>query len=236
MRAPLALLVIVALGGIAGANPGPGTPRPMSEAARHYFDRGAADYEAGAYAEAIEAFERGQHLDAHPDFLYGLAQAYRKQGDCARAISLYQAFLATRPPDEEADRARANLERCPLVPSPAPPPPPPVESPRDLDLAGAALAGGGLIGVGVGTTYLVLADRNVSRANSATLLAEREKLAATGSRERWIGAVCIAGGGALVVGAAVRYVLRRRAGHASNRTISVAPAPAALAVTWGGAF
>jgi tetratricopeptide (TPR) repeat protein len=211
----------------------------MSDAARPFFDRGAAAYDAGAYGEAIEAFEHGQHLDAHPDFLYALAQAYRKQGDCAHAIALYQAFLATRPPDDEADRARANLERCPLSPPPAPPaaaPAPLVEPPRYLDMTGAVLAASGLIGVGVGTTYLILADRNNSRANHATTLAELEKLAATGSRERWIGALCVAGGGALVAGAVVRYALRRRAGDASKRAVWVAPAPTAVTVLWGGTF
>jgi tetratricopeptide (TPR) repeat protein len=240
MRAVLAVLVIVALGGMARANPEHAAARPMSESARPYFDRGAAAYQAGAYAEAIEAFEHGQRIDSHPDFLYALAQAYRKHGDCARAISLYQAFLATRPPDEEAERARANLERCPLSPlppaAPVAAPPASAEAPGYVDTTGVVLAGTGLVSAAVGATYLVLADQNISRANNATTLGALEKLGAAGSRDRWIGGLCLAGGGALVVGAAVRYALRRRERPASRRTISIAPAPAAVAITWGGAF
>ena len=242
MKTSLALLLITSLCDIAGANPEPAAPRPMSAAARPYFERGAARYEAGAYAEAIEAFETGRRLDSHPDFLYAEAQAYRRSGDCPRAIALYQSFLATHPPEEEAERARANLERCPLNPPPASPQAPPqTESPWYTDVTGGALAAAGVIAVGVGATYLVLGDHDIQDANhtgtmQGATLAQIERLASSGSRDRQIGGWSLAGGGALLAGAVVRYALHRRSGGATGSALRVMPAARGAAVSWGGIF
>lgn len=246
MRAPLALLVITVLCPLAGAEPQAASPREMSAAARPYYERGAARYEAGDYTEAIEAFEHGRRLDPHPDFLYAEAQAYRKAGDCARAISLYQSFLATHPPDEEAERARANLERCPLRPAPAAaqpplPPAPPADAPWYTDVTGDVLAATGVIAVSVGATYLVMGDHDIRDANNAAAssdatLAQVQRLASSGSRERQIGGWTIAGGGALLVGAIARYALHRRSGSATGTALRVLPAPGGASVSWGGKF
>jgi tetratricopeptide (TPR) repeat protein len=243
MKASLALLLIPLLCDLAGANPEP-APRAMSAAARPYFERGAASYAAGAYAEAIEAFEQGRRLDSHPDFLYAEAQAYRRSGDCTRAISLYQSFLATHPPEEEAERARANMERCPLTAPPASPevaPHVPAPSPWYTDVTGGVLAAAGAIAVGVGATYLVMGDHNIQDANHSasvpgTKLAEIERLASSGSRDRQIGGWSIAAGGALVAGAVVRYALHRRSGGATASALRVLPAAGGAAVSWGGKF
>jgi tetratricopeptide (TPR) repeat protein len=240
MKTSLALLLIPLLCDIAGANPEPAAPRAMSAAARPYFESGAARYEAGDYAAAIEAFDKGRRLDPHPDFLYAEAQAYRRSGDCTRAISLYQSFLATHPPEEEAERARANMERCPLNPPPAQPPPQ-TESPWYTDATGGVLAAAGVVAVGVGATYLVLGDHNIQDANHAAnmpgaTLAQIERLASSGSRDRQIGGWSIAGGGALLVGAAVRYALHRRSGGATGSALRVTPAAGGAAVSWGGVF
>jgi len=222
----------------------------MSTAARPYFERGAARYEAGEYAEAIEAFENGRRLDSHPDFLYAEAQAYRKSGDCTRAISLYQSFLAIHPPEEEAERARANMERCPLNPPPAlpaaaphapAPAPPQTESPWYTDVTGGVLAATGVIAVSVGATYLVMGDHNIRDANHAAAmpgatLAQIERLASDGARDRQIGGWSIAGGGALLVGAVVSYALHRRSGGATGSALLVTPAARGAAVSWRGNF
>ncbi|TMQ02483.1 MAG: tetratricopeptide repeat-containing protein [Deltaproteobacteria bacterium] len=277
MRVGLAAIVMLGLAGAAQADPAKAV-RPMSESARPYFDRGAAAYAAGDYAEAIDVFERGQRLDAHPDFLYALAQAYRKQGDCVRAIALYQAFLATRPPDDEASRARANLERCPLAPAepnpanprpvnppPANPPanPRPVNPPPSLgsttasssagpnretpspapqvepwyaDVTGGVLAGAGVLGLGVGTTYLILSDKNLARANQGPVLGDAERLTDSASRDRQIGAWCLVGGGALAVGAIARYALHRRSSAAADRTVWLRRTGDGVVVSWGGGW
>jgi tetratricopeptide (TPR) repeat protein len=84
----------------------------MLQTAERHFRRGAALYDAGKLDRALEEFERGQRAGPHPDFLYAMAQVHRRKGNCAQAIRLYVDFLASGPPRAEAERARANVERC----------------------------------------------------------------------------------------------------------------------------
>jgi tetratricopeptide (TPR) repeat protein len=244
-------LVPLLVAASAGAHAQPSAASPMSDEARAYLDRGEALYKAGEYVRAIAEFDAGQRIEAHPDFHYAKGQAYRKLGDCPRAVASYQAFLATRPPEEEAARAHANIERCPVSPpqeAPAQPAqqqqqeqPSPPRAAWYRDRLGGVLAGAGTLGLAVGTTYLVLGDRSVRSANAAGSLAQLEELGATARRERTSGAVCLAVGGALAVGAAVRYALvgrRERASSASRsaRAISLSPQPSAIVLSWGGWF
>jgi tetratricopeptide (TPR) repeat protein len=127
MRHCLASLVVIAMlvPALAAAQ-----PRPMTAAAQHELERGRALFEAKQYAAAISAFDAGFAIDPHPDFLYGKAQAQRLGGDCRSALATYDAFLATKPPDKEARKARLNIERCAQVlaastPLPARTDPPP---------------------------------------------------------------------------------------------------------------
>src|ERR1051326_6795982 len=107
-------------------------PAMMSGEARAHFDRGRELYDAGSYADAIAELSAGRELDPHPDFLYALAQAYRKLGDCAHAVAHYNAFLATHPPDAEAARVRANIARCPVIAPTVTTPPPSEREQREV--------------------------------------------------------------------------------------------------------
>jgi hypothetical protein len=87
----------------------------------------------------------------------------------------------------------------------------------------------------------MLGERTVRSANDAGTLKQVEELGARAGRERTIGAVCLAAGGALVAGAAIRYVLvgrteRSSPASRSASTISLSPRPGAIAVSWGGWF
>jgi tetratricopeptide (TPR) repeat protein len=73
---------------------------------------GLERYERGNLVGAIEAFERGFAHEPRPVFLFAIAQAHRKRGDCARARSAYDAFLATRPSEAQATAAREQRGRC----------------------------------------------------------------------------------------------------------------------------
>jgi tetratricopeptide (TPR) repeat protein len=261
MRLLCVALVMLGLAASGRADTPVAVSRPMNAEARVYFDRGAAHYESGAYAQAIDAFERGRRIDAHPDFLYALAQAHRKRGDCAAAIPLYQAFLATQPPEEEARRAQANLERCPRAAAPlatepsfAMPPPalatsPPVATPEPpataepvgpawyADVTGGVLMGAGLIGAGVGTTYLVLGELNARRANRPSNdKIEHDHFAALASRDREIGGWTLAAGGALWLGGVIRYAWHGRAARPASRTVGATAQSTGVVAWWGGAF
>jgi tetratricopeptide (TPR) repeat protein len=232
----------------------------MSAEARVHFDRGRALYDAGSYDEAIVELTAGHDLDPNPDFLYALGQAYRKLGDCAHAVASYRAFLATQPPEGEAAKVRANIARCPVTPpsvTSAPSPSEPVQIPERTpatpsrtdaprsrtdepahrrpfytDTTGDLLAAGGLAGLGVGVTYLVLGDRDTRAANAAPTIARLQELSATAGHERTIGVICTIAGGAFTAGAIVRYVMASR----RDPGLSIALTPGSVSVVWSGRF
>jgi tetratricopeptide (TPR) repeat protein len=243
-----ALVIVLVLAASAHAE-------PMSAEARAHFDRGRALYDAGSYAEAIAELTAGRELDPNPDFFYALGQAYRKLGDCAHAVENYRAFLATRPPEAEAERVEANLARCPILPTPTPAPPTPTPTPAPTptpmpvpmpmpmpaadsslrrpfyrDVVGGVLAAGALAGTGTGGTLLILGERDARAANAAPALARFQQLSATARRERTIGAISIVAGGALAAGAVVRYIMAAR----RDPAVSIALTHDSIAVVWSG--
>jgi tetratricopeptide (TPR) repeat protein len=144
-----AIAIAVLVPALAGAQPRP--TRPVSATAKRELERGLALFEARDYAAAIGAFDAGYAIDPHPDFLYAKAQAQRIGGDCRGALATYDAFLARKPPEKEAARAKANMARCtellavsappiavlapePPAPAPASPPPAPAPAPAPASM------------------------------------------------------------------------------------------------------
>lgn len=105
------------------------TPRaapPTSEAVRLY-DEGLRHFRAGSYDRAIALLLEAYEQAPIPALLYDLAQAYRLAGDCVRARSAYQRFLATGPTGRARALAEARIgelgqctDRPPEVKAPAP--------------------------------------------------------------------------------------------------------------------
>jgi tetratricopeptide (TPR) repeat protein len=197
--------------------------------AQELLDRGLRSYAVGEYRAAIDSFRAGYRLEARPDFLYALAQAQRMSGDCRSAVAAYRAFLRTAPPDKAQVSARQNLERCeqqlaaaprpataspPATAAPAPLAPPPAEHLRRAwyrDPAGDVLGALGLAVVGIGGALWGVGEAGVQAANQSS----RYDQFANGpqaERERTVGIVGVALGGALLVGAGARWiwVARRR--------------------------
>ncbi len=212
---------------------------------------GLERYEAGDFAGAVAAFRAGNALDPRPQFLFAIAQAERRRGDCGEAIVYYEQFLASSPPEGQAVAAREQRDRCeralgaahPAAPTPPPepapeaerelpPPPPPrlVETPPWWsDRVTVALAGGaGVLALG-GAVSFALAGAAADDAAAATtydLHAERERAARL--RER-IGVVALVGAAGLG-GVATWRILRGR-----RRAIEIAPGPGA-GIAIGGAW
>jgi tetratricopeptide (TPR) repeat protein len=201
-------------------------PRPMVETARKELDRARALFDAGDYRGAIAALDAGFAIDPHPDFLYAKGQAQRKLGDCPGALASFRAFLASDPPARAAEAARTNIERCQEAapePQPAAPtgPPagadvtaatadtkPPTPPPWYRDGIGGALAGGSAVALGIGVTFLVLADRHVDGTLEADGLEDYESERSLVTRNRTIGAISLAAAGALAGAAIFRYATR----------------------------
>jgi len=228
-----ALVIVLVLAASASAG-------PMSADARAHFDRGRALYDAGQYAEAIAELTAGRAIDPNADFEYALGQAYRKLGDCEHAVAHYRAFLASQPPEAEAERVEANLARCPLV---APLPPTPTPTPTSMlrvdspprprfyrDVTGGVLAAGALAAAGTGVTLLILGEHNARASYAAPTLARLQQLSATAGRERTIGALSVVAAGGLAVGAAVRYIMAAR----RDPAVSVTVTHDSIAVVWSG--
>src|SRR5687768_13103854 len=66
------------------------------QAARR-LEAATTHYTAGRYSEAIAELHAAYQTDPQPEYLFGIAQAYRFAGDCERAIEGYGVYLRTGP-------------------------------------------------------------------------------------------------------------------------------------------
>jgi hypothetical protein len=89
----------------------------MTAEARALYDTGMSSYSARAFAEAAQAFHAAYALDPRREILFAEAQATRLSGDCATAVPLYQAFLASAPPPQQIEATELALARCREVPT-----------------------------------------------------------------------------------------------------------------------
>ena len=115
-RALLAGALVAALAGAAHAD--------GKADAKLYHARGRAAFDAGQYEQAIAQFELAYKAYPAPEFLFNLAQVYRKLWRC-EARTYLERFLATKPDAREEAAARkilAEVEpKCPLAAEPQPP-------------------------------------------------------------------------------------------------------------------
>ncbi len=194
-------------------------------------ERAEAAFEAGRWEEAADAFGEAFAADPDPKYVYAQAQAERLGGDCARAIELYDRFLALDPPAKPAEDARTNRERCRQEierakpsPPPAPPPPPPPhasdvgpvdESPRQprawhRDPLGGALVGGGLVVTAIGAGLIgggVALDRSAADAPMEGAF-ERDRDRSVTMHRAGIALTAI--GTAVVIGGVIRWIVVAR--------------------------
>jgi tetratricopeptide (TPR) repeat protein len=214
-------------------SPARAEPRPIGAAAKKELDRARALFDAGDYTGAVAAIDAGFAIDPHPDFLYARGQAQRKLGDCTGAVASFRAFLASSPPERAAEAARTNIERCeaaaaaqPLAPRPPPSggelgattTPPPAETPPWYrDAVSGFLAAGSAVALGAGVTFFLIADGHVDRTRDADVLDDYESERSAVTRNRTIGAISLAVGGALAAGAVLRYATRPGRSRATVR-------------------
>lgn len=198
---------------------GQSAAQPMRAEAKARYDAGMAHYRARRYREAIGDFQAAAEIDPRREILFAEAQATRLAGDCPRAVTLYERFLATRPPPQQVEATRIALDRCrtvnPIPAAPAPvlldrPPPPSTPSPRPWyrDPWGALFVAGGAA-VLVPATILFATSFGAARdARSAAIYGSHgEQYEAARRRWKW-------GLGGMVLGVAL-------AGVGATRIVSV---------------
>jgi tetratricopeptide (TPR) repeat protein len=195
------------------------------------------------YDKAIAELQQAYVLDPKPEYLYAIAQAFRLAGDCTKAIRAYEQYLKTNPVASEAEKARANIERCKTAPPPPPPPPntppppavvqppPPVPQPPagksgtaswTRDYVGHVLLGGGVVLGAVGTAMFLSGGSTIDSINASPtydIYASRQAdLDGARLRQR-LGVGAMITGGLLVIGGVMHY--RISSGGARTLTASV---------------
>jgi hypothetical protein len=61
------------------------------------YDKAKIQYDLGHWKQAIELWVQAYETYNAPEFLFNIAQAYRQDGNCERALFFYRRYLATRP-------------------------------------------------------------------------------------------------------------------------------------------
>lgn len=195
-------------------------------------EQGLSLYEAGEYMQAGAAFARAYELAPSPDLLFAWAQATRLTGDCAKAISLYQRFVATDPPQAQVDAANQHVVRCRGTLAAAGDPSTtascedepadrpaidltrtgPVDRRRWLpdDRLGHALAGAGGLGFATAAGLFISARQHATVADSESSYEAFDRHHDAATRQRTGAAVALGTGVALGVAAIVRYTIVRR--------------------------
>lgn len=153
------ILVIIALFSFAHAQ------ESTDQRARELYENGAILYEEGRYEDAVAAFEEAYRLSNRPALLFNIANAQERCGRWSDALDVLSRYRAYAPAAEREtlDRRISNLERRIAEAKEAPPPPVVVEAPKPvaappptassatlLRPLPLAIAGAGVLSLGVG--------------------------------------------------------------------------------------
>lgn len=134
-------------------------------------------------------------------------------------IAACEAVLA-EPAVNHPEPARVPVAAPPPPPRPAPATPPPAvavavvaepgATPWYADRVGGTLTGAGVVGIGVGATFLVLASRSERRAKTAVFRDDFVHALDEATQRRRIGAVALSAGAGLAAAGIAVYVFRDR--------------------------
>lgn len=226
-------VVVLVLGLALGAQPAAAAPqKPEAKAA---FDRGVKAYTAGDYEAASAALDESFAIEQDPETLFAWAQAERKLDHCDRAIALWEKLAAFDLPAENKTAITQKVAECndvlakqkpvepvkPVEPevvepiTPVTPVEPPTEHPgspsRWKNPVGLSLLGLGVVGLGVGTVFIIQAHAADKKKDDAAtydeFLDQRDKASSKGR----IGVIGLAAGGVLV-GAGLAWIMTRPSG------------------------
>jgi tetratricopeptide (TPR) repeat protein len=150
--------------------------------AKALYEQGLKSYNLAEYPDAIKAWKEAYSLSKKSILLFNIAQAYRLDGDCKKALTFYDSYQREEPNPKNQDELDSALALCvkagptkpvesePKVTKPSPATTPVVEKPKtevaevttpeqpDVPEDTPESSGGGLrkIGIGVGAAGVVL--------------------------------------------------------------------------------
>ncbi|MBA3540950.1 MAG: hypothetical protein H0T79_15165 [Deltaproteobacteria bacterium] len=210
---------------------------PKSAQAKAAYTKGLKAYNAKHYAAASVALGESYGLEADRDTLIVWAQAERQLGRCENAIELYDRLLALNLFDDKVGWLQTQRAECKVILDaanqaahpiePARPPdvvvePPPTAAlegrPWWKDPLGDTLAGGGLVGLGVGIGFLVSARAADTSKAAATNYFEFTAQHDRAERNGRIGVIAATAGVVLLTAAVVRYATRDDGSHRATLT------------------
>ena len=107
MRSPVRCALLVALALMLSA-PARGADKSKRDYAAWYYEA-VGLYKAGAYGEALVAYEKAYSLSRVPEPLYGIARCHHQLGEYASAVRRYDEFLELAPEHEGVPKATRYL-------------------------------------------------------------------------------------------------------------------------------
>lgn len=172
----------------------------LSAAAKARLETGLVRYNAGQFEAAIDEIEAAYEIDADPSLLFTWAQAERLAGRCDSAVPRYRRFIASRPSTAAIELANNGIGLCAAKAARD-------GGPRAADgrrpwyqnpVGGAVVAG--VLGLGVGTGFLIAASGTRDRADRAPTSDAFERELDRATTQRRIGATFLVVGAGLVGG------------------------------------
>ncbi len=105
----------------APAKPKPKTEKEKKEAAKKFFEDAQAKFAAGEFAAAHDLYKQADELIPGAVPKFKMAESLDKAGDVEAAITSYQAFLDSKPPEdknkERIDAAKARIAALQTAPA-----------------------------------------------------------------------------------------------------------------------
>jgi tetratricopeptide (TPR) repeat protein len=218
-----------------------------AESAEELFDEGQRAYDAGDYARAVDRWEASYQLSKEPGLLFNIAQAYRRAGNCTRALSSYRQFVAFDPTSDRrglADELVSELEPNCGSPQAAPIKPPDTkrtvitDAGRGFRVAGFVTASGGAAIVVTGLLFgrrasAIGDDVSAACTPSCDWSAQRDH-DARGRRYATIGYTLDGIGLAAVATGAFLYVLGKR--NSAVMTVVPHAHEGGVGISWSGSW
>ena len=237
------------------------TGAPNVAAARRHYDKARADYEQGAYREAIAELDAAHALDpSAKDLVFNLGVVHEKLGDIDDALQWFRLYSSMNLTAPEADRAEAYTRRLegakkeleqsrarrPATPDTAPAPAPaataPAKTPEPppphgrIDALTIATAGFAAAGLLTGVTLAVKATADSPASSFVTgrdgTYADLVSQTDTAHAEAVAADVAFSVGLAAGIACAYLYLTRPRASTPST----AAPAVSATPILGGAAI
>jgi tetratricopeptide (TPR) repeat protein len=247
-------MVLLAAAALVAAAP----PANLEQQAMALYREGAALYQRGEYAKAIQAFRAADGLAPSPDYIFNIAQAYRHLGDCENALAFFREYVRLRPPASAQKVVRdglADMDACvrqagvaPVVPEPEPerPAAPPVMKPEPaparaqllatveqrgesrMFVPGIAIGAIGVVAAGVGVGLWASAAGDYHALQAQCGTACNPSLIVDPQRKLFVGYGMVAGGATAILAGAALAFAGRV--QARSATTWVAPAPGGICV------